>query len=95
MAKPIVILIGILVLPAHLVFYTVYAKNREQAYLMSFSLGIGIDGILNTHRLHFGWLLTENAGSERDSDSFTTIPLHECPALEISPDNERQVLEKC
>lgn len=83
--------LGLIFLPAHLVFYTQCAKHREHAYLRSFSLGVDIDGVLNTHRHHFSWLLTENAGIERDPESFTTIPLHECPALEISRDHEKQV----
>lgn len=82
---------GIVFLPVHLAFYRWYARHREYSYLRSFTLGVDIDGVLNMHRQHFSRLLEENVEIERDPESFTTIPLHECPDIEISRQDEKQV----
>jgi uncharacterized HAD superfamily protein len=59
--------------------------------LRSFALGVDIDGVLNKHRHQFTKLLEENVGIKLDPDSITTIPLHDCPALKVSRDDEKQV----
>lgn len=82
---------GLIFLPVHLVSYRLYAQHREHAYLRSFTLGVDIDGVLNKHRDHFSRLLKDNVGIERHPDSFTTIPLHECPAIGVSREDEKQV----
>jgi len=84
-------LFGLIFFPVHLISYKWYAHHREHAYLRSFTSGVDIDGVLNKHRDHFSKLLKENVGTERDPDSFTTIPLHECPAIGVSREDEKQV----
>lgn len=83
--------LGLTFLAAHLGSYKLYARHREHAYLRSFALGVDIDGVLNKHRHQFTKLLEENVGIRLDPDSITTIPLHDCPALEVSRDDEKQV----
>lgn len=83
--------LGLTFLAAHLGSYKLYARHREHAYLRSFTLGVDIDGVLNKHRHQFTKLLEENVGIRLDPDSITTIPLHDCPALEVSRDDEKQV----
>lgn len=83
--------LGLTFLPVHLGSYKLYARYREHAYLRSFALGVDIDGVLNKHRHQFTKLLEENVGIRLDPDSITTIPLHDCPALGVSHDDEKQV----
>jgi len=83
--------LGLTFLPVHLGSYKLYARYREHAYLRSFALGVDIDGVLNKHRHQFTKLLEENVGIRLDPDSITTIPLHDCPALGVSRDDEKQV----
>lgn len=75
----------------HFLFYKAYADHREHGYLRSNILGVDIDGVLNQHRTHFCKLLEENIRVPLDPDSITTIPLHDCPILGVTQDNEKQV----
>lgn len=82
---PAVFLLG------HFVLYANYARYREHTYLRSFALGVDVDGVLNTHRNHFCKLLKDRTGKVLEPESITTIPLHDCPALGISRDDENRV----
>jgi uncharacterized HAD superfamily protein len=86
--------LGFTFLPVHLGSYKLYARYREHAYLRSFALGVDIDGVLNKHRHQFTKLLEENVGIRLNPDNITTIPLHDCPALKVSRDDENQVFNE-
>lgn len=83
--------LGFIFLPVHWGSYKLYARYREHAYLRSFALGVDIDGVLNKHRHQFTKVLEENVSIRLDPDTITTIPLHDCPALKVSHDDEKQV----
>ena len=76
---------------AHLVSYSYYSWYREHSYLRSFALGVDIDGVLNIHRQKFCEMLQNNVNKTVDPDAITTIPLHDCRALGVSRDDEKQV----
>lgn len=71
--------------------YWWYARHREHSYLKSYAIGVDIDGVLNKHREHFCKLLNEKTGKSLDPESITTIPLHECPDLGVTREDEKQV----
>jgi len=76
---------------AHYGVYRWYAWDREHSYLKSYAVGVDIDGVLNRHREHFCKLLEENTGKKLAPQSITTIPLHDCPALGVSREDEKLV----
>jgi len=76
---------------AHYGVYRWYAWDREHSYLKSYAIGVDIDGVLNRHREHFCKLLKENIGKKLDPQSITTIPLHDCPDLGVSREDEKLV----
>jgi len=82
---------GLGFLVVHYGVYRWYAWDREHSYLKSYAVGVDIDGVLNRHREHFCKLLEENTGKKLDPQSITTIPLHDCPALGVSREDENLV----
>lgn len=82
---------GLGFLVVHYGVYRWYAWDREHSYLKPYAVGVDIDGVLNRHREHFCKLLEENTGKKLDPQSITTIPLHDCPALGVSREDEKLV----
>jgi uncharacterized HAD superfamily protein len=82
---------GLGFLVVHYGAYRWLAWHREHSYLKSYAIGVDIDGVLNEHREHFCKLLEENVGKKLDPENITTIPLHDCPALEVSREDEKKV----
>jgi len=75
----------------HYLTYWRYAYHREHSYLKSYAIGVDIDGVLNKHRQHFCRLLKEKTGIPLKPEEISTIPLHDCPALKISREDEKKV----
>lgn len=75
----------------HYLMYQWYAWHREHSYLKSYAIGVDIDGVLNKHRQHFCRLLKEKTGIPLKPEEITTIPLHDCPALKVSREDEKKV----
>jgi uncharacterized HAD superfamily protein len=71
--------------------YQLYAWHREHSYLKSYAVGVDIDGVLNKHRQHFCTLLKEKTPILLKPEEITTIPLHDCPALKVSREDEKKV----
>ena len=75
----------------HFFIYLWYAEHREDSYLKSHIIGIDIDGVLNDHRQHFCVLLEKNTGKKIDKEKIITIPVHECPGLGVTREDEQKV----
>ena len=75
----------------HFFTYKRYAHYREYDYLRSSTLGVDIDGVLNDHRQHFCKLFKDKVGVSLAPNDITTIPLHYCPSLEVTRENENEV----
>jgi uncharacterized HAD superfamily protein len=76
---------------AHIGVYFYYAHYREGAYLRSRILGVDIDGVINLHREQFCRLLYANTSKQMDPEQITTIPVHNCPGLGITREDEKLV----
>lgn len=83
--------LGIAFLIVHYGVYRWYARDREHSYLKSYAVGVDIDGVLNRHREHFCRLLEQNVNIRVAANGITTIPLHDCPALEVTREHENHV----
>jgi hypothetical protein len=59
--------------------------------MRSYSLGVDIDGVVNRHRDYFCELLKEKTGKVQDPNQISTIPLHDCPLLDVSREEEKLV----
>lgn len=75
----------------HCLVYWLYARHREHSYLKYYAIGIDIDGVLNEHRQHFCSMLQEKTGIPLKPEEISTIPLHDCPALQVPRDREKSV----
>lgn len=75
----------------HYLAYRLCARHRETSYLKSYAIGVDIDGVLNEHRQHFCSLLQEKTGISLKPEEISTIPLHDCPALQVSREDEKGV----
>lgn len=75
----------------HYLAYRLCARHRENSYLKSYAIGIDIDGVLNEHRQHFCSMLQEKTGISLNPEEISTIPLHDCPALQVSREHEKSV----
>ncbi len=91
LGHPAVVVLPSLFFTAHFGTYLFLARYREGAYLRSNILGVDIDGVLNRHRTQFCRVLQSNADKELDEEQITTIPVHDCPALGITRDDEKLV----
>lgn len=83
--------VAIVFIIIHYLAYQWYAWHREHSYLKSYAIGVDIDGVLNNHRQHFCTLLKEKAGIQLKPAEISTIPLHDCPMLGVSRENEKKV----
>lgn len=75
----------------HYLVYWLCARHREHSYIKSYAIGVDIDGVLNEHRQHFCRLLKEKTGKSLKPGEISTIPLHDCPALQVTRDDEKLV----
>lgn len=75
----------------HLGIYKLYSNYRETKYLILNNVGVDIDGVLNKHRLHFCKLLDKKINKKIDPEEIIIIPVHECPSLDISGEDEIKV----
>jgi len=75
----------------HLLIYYSFSNDREHSYLKSNIIGVDIDGVLNDHRKHFCELLHKNTGNCIKPEDITVIPVHECHALKVTREDEKNV----
>ena len=83
--------LALIFIVVHYGAYQLYAWHREHSYLKSYAIGVDIDGVLNEHRQHFCRLLSEKTGISLKPEEISTIPLHDCPALRVSREDEKRV----
>lgn len=90
-SNQVVIGLTALFFTSHVGIYLFVARYREDAYLRSGVLGVDIDGVLNRHREQFCRLLSINANKNITEDQITTIPVHDCPGIGITREDEKTV----
>lgn len=88
---PIVMVFTSVFFTAHIGLYLYLAQYREFGYLRANSFGVDIDGVLNQQREQFCRFLEANAGKKMDPDAISSIPVHDCPGLGITREDERTV----
>jgi len=68
----------------HVVSYRSLAKHREHTYLQRASIGIDIDGVLNTHREHFCELLEAKTSKRVSPEAIKTLPVRDTAELQLT-----------
>jgi len=71
----------------HICIYRYYSKYRENAYLRNYTIGVDIDGVLNTHRSQFCKFVDKPLSPSQ----ITSLPIHDDPSIGITREDEKKV----
>src|ERR1700733_4946565 len=75
----------------HWVSYRSLASYRESTYLRRASIGIDIDGVLNTHREHFCHVLARKTSKQIRPEDIKTLPVRDTAELNLTQCDEISV----